>query len=105
MDKIKLKERIVGLVQNHAEDLEIYTNQFPHHTKAILEFLGNNECDLGEEDIFLLHDRLFVDSDGYPCYQIKLIILPLEIVVTMIACHHSEWDYYLEDEAKAKKAV
>jgi len=91
------KSVVKNILVEQGYDNEIYSVNTVDFQDALIEFLNEQKVFLHMDDLSVKVDAPFIDSDCVAGVRAVVSILPLEIDVHMVAFHHAEWDYYINE--------
>lgn len=91
------KEQVQNLLSVQDWDTEIYSDNVLDHTKALSAFLEENNLSIRSANLTEKVGIPFIDEDSVAGVKAVLNIPPLDLEVHIVAYHHRQWDYYIEE--------
>lgn len=91
------KEQVKTLIMEQGYDNEIYSDEAVDHENALIEFLTEKGLEVVPTDLKIEIGHAFVDADSVAGIRAVVTILPYALDVHMVAFHHRQWDYYINE--------
>lgn len=99
------KEQVKTLLIEQGNDNEIYSDESVDHETALLEFLSEKGVEVSPLDLLEKVEAPFIDADSVAGVRAVITIVSLNLEVHMVAFHHKNWDYYINEVKESEKTV
>lgn len=100
MKNTSIQEKVESLVCLFDENDVVSSYQYPDTLQVLISLFSENDIDFCEKDFIVSGLEQGIDEDGFPFFKQTIIIKPVSIVLDIIAYHHSDWDFYIDEVIK-----